>query len=35
MITNSILFSTGETPWVHQMIKKYHEIAQKTGAIVC
>lgn len=33
-ITNSILFSTGETPWIHQMIKKYHETAQKTGAIV-
>ncbi|OBT70050.1 hypothetical protein VE03_00679 [Pseudogymnoascus sp. 23342-1-I1] len=25
---------TGETPWILEMIKKYHETAQKTGAIL-
>ncbi|OBT91941.1 hypothetical protein VE01_09892 [Pseudogymnoascus verrucosus] len=25
---------TGETPWILDMIKKYHETAQKTGAII-
>ncbi|KFY37711.1 hypothetical protein V495_07010, partial [Pseudogymnoascus sp. VKM F-4514 (FW-929)] len=25
---------TGETPWIYEMIKKYHETARKTGAIL-
>ena len=29
-----ISFSTGETPWIRDMITKYHEVAQRTGAIV-
>lgn len=26
--------STGEVPWVYEMINKYHEIAEANGAIV-
>ena len=29
------LSSTGEIPWVLDMIRKYHETARSTGAIVC
>ncbi|KAL8872441.1 MAG: hypothetical protein Q9174_001926 [Haloplaca sp. 1 TL-2023] len=25
---------TGETPWVHEMIQKYHEVAKANGAII-
>ncbi|KAJ4298324.1 hypothetical protein N0V88_003349 [Collariella sp. IMI 366227] len=29
-----ISFSTGETPWIRDMITKYHGVAQRSGAIV-
>ena len=28
------IYSTGEIPWVLDMINKYHDIAQASGAIV-
>jgi hypothetical protein len=31
-LTNYI--STGEVPWLYDMIEKYHETAKKSGAIV-
>lgn len=36
MFSRTILtkYSTGETPWVRKVLHKYHETAEKNGAIV-